>query len=35
MSAMVEASNVPEGMITENITLEDLFIYYVREEKCV
>ena len=35
VSAMVEASNVPEGMITENITLEDLFIYYVREEKCV
>ena len=35
VSAMVEASSVPEGMITENITLEDLFIYYVREEKCV
>ena len=34
VSAMVEASNVPEGMITENITLEDLFIYFVREERC-
>ena len=35
VSAMVEASSVLEGMITENITIEDLFIYYVREEKRV